>query len=179
MYSQRWRNLVLTVRQWSSDDLDGYWMATGPNTGKFGFHKLHIWGLWAPDPHRLFENNVHTYNRKDDTPSKVFQKRREGLSLTWELKMGSTLPPELWLKIFSLLSPRDLAAVASVCRWFFSTHLSVKKINNFFQKGMERGGSDAPPVEQGEGKQEEADQGWIPPGQKHKFSCVPNFWVVF
>ena len=35
----------------------------------------------------------------------------------------------------------------------------------FFQKGMERGGSDAPPVEQGEGKQEEADQGWIPPGQ--------------
>ena len=30
---------------------------------------------------------------------------------------------------------------------------------------MERGGSDAPPVEQGEGEQEEADQGWIPPGQ--------------
>ena len=29
--------------------------------------------------------------------------------------MGANLPPELWLKIFSLLSPRDLAAVACVC----------------------------------------------------------------
>ena len=71
---------------------------------------------------------------KIDTPSKVFQKRREGLSLTWELKMGSTLPPELWLKIFSLLSPRDLAAVASVCRWFFSTHLSVKNLITFSKR---------------------------------------------
>ena len=29
---------------------------------------------------------------------------------------------------------------------------------------MERGGTDAPPVDLGEGEQEEADQGWIPPG---------------
>ena len=32
-------------------------------------------------------------------------------------KMQVLLPPELWLKIFSLLSPRDLAAAACVCRY--------------------------------------------------------------
>ena len=31
--------------------------------------------------------------------------------------MQVLLPPELWLKIFSLLSPRDLAAAACVCRY--------------------------------------------------------------
>ena len=31
--------------------------------------------------------------------------------------MKVLLPPELWLKIFSLLSPRDLAAAACVCRY--------------------------------------------------------------
>ena len=29
---------------------------------------------------------------------------------------------------------------------------------------MERGGPAAPPLELGEGEQEEADQGWLPPG---------------
>ena len=44
------------------------------------------------------------------------------------------------------------------------------------QKGMERGGSDAPPVEQGEGEQEEADQGWLSSGQHQK---IPSFWSLF
>ena len=34
-----------------------------------------------------------------------------------------------------------------------------------FYKGMERGGPDAPPLELGEGEQEKADQGWLPPGE--------------
>ena len=41
--------------------------------------------------------------------------------------MGATLPPELWLKIFSLLSPRDLAAVASVCGYL--CFKKIKKIS--------------------------------------------------
>jgi len=48
----------------------------------------------------------------DSLLQECFRKGGRGI----ELKMGATLPPELWLKIFSLLSPRDLAAVASVCR---------------------------------------------------------------
>jgi len=37
--------------------------------------------------------------------------------------MQVLLPPELWLKIFSLLSPRDLAAAACVCREWRSVAL--------------------------------------------------------
>ena len=44
---------------------------------------------------------------------------------------------------------------------------------------MERGGSDAPPVEQGEGEQEEADQGWLSSGQHcHQISSVTIFLAV-
>ena len=39
-------------------------------------------------------------------------------------------------------------------------------------QGVEGGCSFAPPVEQGEGEQEEADQGWLPSGQYKK---IPHF----